>query len=80
MNEEHTKVDFKTFGEENSEEHRVLQEANFGCPEKGEIGMKKKVDELYILMTGGSWAWKIIVGVIMFLGALVLLIKNIKGL
>ena len=80
MNEEHTKVDFKTFVEENSEEHRVLQEAIFGCPEKGEIGMKKKVDELYILMTGGSWAWKIIVGVIMFLGALVLLIKNIKGL
>lgn len=72
------KVDFASFVEEQTTEHRIIRDAIFGCPDQGEIGMKKKVDDLYLLMTGGTWAWKILVSIIILLGTIVAVISGIR--
>ena len=62
------------------EDVQGLKEAIFGCPEKGEIGMKSKLDELYNLFKGSSLALRILIYLIMGIGGLIGFITKARHL
>ncbi len=54
-----------------------LNNAIFGDAGTGEIGMKKKVDEIYLMMTSGRMSVKIVIGFFMVISFIMGLIYSI---